>query len=68
MVKQSVEIPVELQAALRSEPETALYFESLAVSHKREYATWISEAKKDATRTARAAKALEMMRAKMHMS
>ena len=37
-------------------------FDGLAYSHRKEYARWIGEAKKEETRERRVAKALEMLR------
>jgi bifunctional DNA-binding transcriptional regulator/antitoxin component of YhaV-PrlF toxin-antitoxin module len=59
---RAVELPAELEAALDRDSEVAEAFASLAFTHRREYATWIAEAKKDETRQRRAAKAIEMLR------
>ena len=60
-----MELPEALAEALRREPELGEFFASLAFTHRREYATWIAEAKKDETRVRRVAKAVEMLRAKV---
>ena len=62
---REVELPETLAEALRREPELGEFFASLAFTHRREYATWIAEAKKDETRERRVAKAVEMLRAKV---
>jgi hypothetical protein len=59
-----MEVPPELQAALRGDKEASANFEAMAYSHKKEYVEWIAGAKKAETKTARIAKALEMIRAK----
>lgn len=57
---RSIEIPAAFKTALRKEGLLAS-FEKLSYTHRREYIRWITEAKKEETRTARAAKALEML-------
>jgi uncharacterized protein YdeI (YjbR/CyaY-like superfamily) len=56
-----VELPVELQAALAASPTARAAFESLAFTHRKEYAGWIDEAKRDETRQRRAARAVELL-------
>lgn len=41
-----------------------LFFEELAFSHKREYVSWIYEAKKQKTRDRRIKKTIELLTAK----
>ena len=55
-------LPPELVQALAADDGARDAFEVLPPSHKREYATWIAEAKQDETRERRAAKAVEMLR------
>jgi uncharacterized protein YdeI (YjbR/CyaY-like superfamily) len=38
-------------------------FDALSYTHRREYARWVAEAKRDATRADRAAKSVERLRA-----
>ena len=59
---REVEIPAELTAALAEDPEARAAFAGLAYSHRKEYARWIAEAKRDETRQARVATALAMLR------
>jgi hypothetical protein len=59
---REVEMPAELTAALAEDPQARAAFEILAYSHRKEYARWIAEAKRDETRQARAATALAMLR------
>ena len=63
---RSVEVPQDLAAALAGDPPARAAFEALASSHRREYVRWITEAKRDATRTQRVTKAVEMLRAGQH--
>jgi uncharacterized protein YdeI (YjbR/CyaY-like superfamily) len=59
---REVELPPELASALSSDPPAAEAYESLSFTHRREYAEWIAQAKREETRTRRVAKALEMLR------
>src|SRR5947209_9420766 len=44
---REVEIPPALAAALQSDPQAKAAFEGLAFTHRKEYARWIEEAKRD---------------------
>jgi uncharacterized protein YdeI (YjbR/CyaY-like superfamily) len=57
-----IDVPAELAAALAADPVAAAAFEGLSYSHRREYARWVAEAKRDATRADRAAKSVERLR------
>lgn len=54
-----VELPPELAAALAADPDAGARFAAMSYSHRREYAEWVREAKHPATRTRRAAQAME---------
>jgi uncharacterized protein YdeI (YjbR/CyaY-like superfamily) len=58
-----VQVPPELADALAGDPEASAAFERLAYTHRKEFARWVAEAKKEDTRLGRAAQALEMLRA-----
>ena len=60
---RTVEIPEALVAALKQHPEVQQRFDGLAYTHRKEYARWIDEAKRDETRERRVAQAIEMIRA-----
>jgi len=60
-VKRIVTPPKDLQKLLAKNAKARAAFEPLAFSHKREYVTWIVEAKKPETRAARLAKTVEML-------
>jgi hypothetical protein len=64
--ERSVEVPEDLTAALAGDPSARAAFEALAYSHRKEYVRWITEAKRDATRAQRVAKAVEMLRSGRH--
>jgi hypothetical protein len=58
---RTVEVPPELAAALKKDRAARDAFEGLSYSHRKEYASWVGEAKKPETRVARAAKAIAML-------
>jgi hypothetical protein len=60
---REVDIPEALAAALATDPSATTAFEALAFSHRKEYARWVAEAKREETRQRRVAQALEMLRA-----
>lgn len=59
---REVEIPEALADALAEDSEARAAFDRLAYSHRKEYARWIEEAKRDETRKRRVVNALEMLR------
>ena len=61
---RTVEIPPEFKARMKKE-KLLEFFESLSYTHRKEYVRWITEAKKEETRVARAAKAIEMLHNKV---
>ena len=58
---RTVEIPAELTAALSASPAARAAFDRLSFSHRREYATWIAEAKRAETRERRTTKSIDML-------
>jgi hypothetical protein len=58
---REVAVPPELAAALGAEPGLRAFFDDLSYTHRREYAEWVAEAKREETRERRAAKALELL-------
>jgi hypothetical protein len=59
---REVEVPPALADALSGDPDASASFAKLAFTHRKEYARWIDEAKRDDTRERRVAQALEMLR------
>jgi hypothetical protein len=59
---REVDVPKALADALAGDPAARAAFEKLAYTHRKEYARWIAEAKREETRERRVAKALEMLR------
>lgn len=59
---RATEVPPELAARLRTDPEAKGAFEALAPSHRREYARWVAEAKQPETRHRRSLAATERLK------
>lgn len=57
-----ITVPAELKRAFKEHPEAKASFEKLSYTHKKEYVTWINEAKKDETRTRRVAQTIERLK------
>ncbi len=60
---RTVELPAELEQAFTAAADARAAFDALAPSHRKEYARWVGEAKKQETRDARAVSAVEKLRA-----
>ena len=60
---REVEVPVELELALEADSAARAAFDKLSYTHRKEYARWIAEAKRNETRARRVARAVEMLRA-----
>lgn len=60
---REVDVPAALAAALADDAQAQAAFDALAYTHRKEYARWVSEAKREETRERRVAEALEMIRA-----
>jgi uncharacterized protein YdeI (YjbR/CyaY-like superfamily) len=59
---REVVVPETLARALAEDSVAGAAFEGLAYSHRKEYARWIDEAKREETRERRVAQAVEMLR------
>ena len=55
-------MPEPLANALAKDPKARAGFDRLSYTHRKEYARWIAEAKRDETRERRLAEALETLR------
>jgi hypothetical protein len=60
---REVEVPPALSAALKKDKAAGKLFDALAYSHRKEFARWVAEAKKEETRDRRVEQALEMLHA-----
>jgi len=61
--ERSVTVPADLKKAFTGQPEAKAFFQTLSFSNQRGYVEWIESAKKDETRQARVAKAIESLAA-----
>ena len=59
---REVEVPPALAEALAGDPVAGAAYENLAYTHRKEFARWIAEAKREETRERRVAQALVMLR------
>jgi hypothetical protein len=59
---REVEMPDDLTAALDGDAEAHAAFAKLSYTHRKEYARWVTEAKKPETRERRVAETLRMVR------
>jgi uncharacterized protein YdeI (YjbR/CyaY-like superfamily) len=59
---REVEVPPALADALAADAMAREKFDSLAYTHRKEYAQWIAEAKRSDTRDRRVQQAVEMLR------
>jgi hypothetical protein len=57
-----VEVPPALQVALDADPDARAKFDALAFTHRKEFAQWVAEAKKDETRDRRVAETIERVK------
>jgi bacteriocin resistance YdeI/OmpD-like protein/uncharacterized protein DUF1905 len=60
--ERKVDVPPALAEALARDRAAAAAFEKLAYSHRKEYARWVDEAKRDETRRRRVSETLRMLR------
>jgi uncharacterized protein YdeI (YjbR/CyaY-like superfamily) len=61
--KAPLETPADLQAALKKNAKARATFDALTPSKQREYVEWLTEAKREATRSARLATAIKWLAA-----
>jgi hypothetical protein len=57
-----LEVPGDLLQALRKDRDAKAFFDKLSYTHRKEYVTWITEAKREETRQKRIIKAIEMLK------
>ena len=58
---RTVDVPEDLAAALAVDPQVRATFDGLAPSHRKEFVRWVTEAKRETTRSDRIAKTVEMV-------
>ncbi len=59
---RQLDVPPELSAALAGDDLALAVFERLSFSHRREYATWVAEAKRPETRARRVDETVRRLR------
>jgi hypothetical protein len=59
---RQVDVPEALAAALATDSKARAAFEGMAFTHRKEYARWVAEAKREETRQRRVQEAVEMIR------
>lgn len=59
--ERPVNVPPELQSALKRNKAAESFFAQLTASQKNEYSSWIASAKQAVTKSSRAAKAIEFL-------
>jgi len=59
--KQKINVPSDLRAALQRNAKARKTFEDFSYSHKKEYVDWITDAKRDETRTRRLQTAVQWL-------
>lgn len=59
-----VEIPDDLASLLKKNPAEKEFFDSLSFTNRKEYARWITDAKREETRSARLQKIIEFLNLK----
>ena len=57
-----IEIPKDLMKELKKDKEAKTFFDKLSYTHRKEYVTWVTEAKKEETRQNRIVKTIEMLK------
>ena len=57
-----IEVPIDLQEALKKEKAAGEFFDSLSYTHRREYVNYLLEAKRSETRLKRVDKVIEMLK------
>src|SRR5262249_58228159 len=59
---REVEVPADLDAALRADPAVAAAFAALSYTHRKEYAEWVASARRDDTRQRRIERTVTLLR------
>jgi uncharacterized protein YdeI (YjbR/CyaY-like superfamily) len=60
---REVEVPEALRVGLAGDPDAQARYDALAFTHRKEFARWVGEAKREETRDRRVVQTLEMLRA-----
>ena len=60
---RTVEVPPELAAELRKSKAAKTFFDELAYTHKKDFAGWITDAKRQETKSQRLAETMRLLKA-----
>jgi uncharacterized protein YdeI (YjbR/CyaY-like superfamily) len=60
---RTVEVPHDLARALRGAPAAKAAFDGLSYTHRKDYATWVAEAKRPETRARRVEETIRLLAA-----
>lgn len=60
--QREVDVPGALAEALARDPSASSAFDGLAYTHRKEFARWVTEAKRDETRQKRVSQAIQMLK------
>lgn len=62
IIPREVDVPEKLTTALAADPAAKAAFEGLAFTHRKEYARWVADAKREETRDRRVTETIQMLR------
>jgi len=65
--KRTVKVPADLAALLKRTPKAQERFNSTSYTHRKEFAQWITSAKRPETRESRLKRTIEMLLKKQHL-
>jgi bifunctional DNA-binding transcriptional regulator/antitoxin component of YhaV-PrlF toxin-antitoxin module len=65
--ERTVELPADLAALLKRTPKAQERFDSSSYTHRKEFARWITSAKRPETRESRLKRTIEMLLKKQHL-
>ena len=61
MEARVVDVPEDLEQALKQHPQAKSFFHQLSFTHQKEYVRWIEDSKREVTRQKRILKTIEML-------
>ena len=65
--ERTVEVPADFAALLKQTPKAQERFDSSSYTHRKEFAQWITSAKRPETRESRLKRTIEMLLKKQHL-
>jgi Bacteriocin-protection, YdeI or OmpD-Associated/Domain of unknown function (DUF1905) len=67
IAERTVDVPADLAALLKQTPKAQERFDSSSYTHRKEFARWITSAKRPETRESRLKRTIEMLLKKQHL-